>query len=150
MLPQLNFPAYRLDVRKRAGKLYVYDIIRRKYVHLVPEEWVRQHMVHYLHEELGYPKALIRIETGHRYHRLHKRSDVVVYDNSATAYLLIECKAPTVRLDQHVMDQLSVYNQQYRAKYLALTNGLRPYVVRMDYDSGSAAVADAFPPYQRT
>jgi hypothetical protein len=149
MLPQLNFPSYPLDVRKTGGKLYVYDVIRRKYVRLVPEEWVRQHMVHYLLEELEYPKSMIRTETGLRYHRLHKRSDVVVYDNSGAVYLVIECKAPTVRIDQHTVDQLSVYNQQYKAQYLALTNGLRHYVVRMDYGRGIGSAEAEFPRYRR-
>ena len=149
MLPQLNFPSYKLRVRKTGGKLYVFDIIRRKFVRLVPEEWVRQHMVHYLIEELGYPRAMIRTEVGQKYHRLQKRSDVVVYDNGGHVFLLIECKAPTVRIGQAAVDQLSTYNQRYRSQYLALTNGLRHYVVKMQYDTPGSVMIDDFPHYHR-
>ncbi len=149
MMPQLNFPSYKLKVRKTNGKLYVYEAIRRKYVRLSPEEWVRQHAVHYLLEELGYPHAMIKTESGHKYHTMLKRSDILVYDNTGSVYLLVECKAPTVRIDQKAMDQLSVYNQGYKAKYLALTNGLLHYVVHMTYENGGSRFIGAFPPYQR-
>ena len=142
------FPQFEHKTKKINGKTTIFDLIRRKYIVLTPEEWVRQHLVQFLVNELGYPKSLIAIEDGHRVNKMIKRSDVVVYDRNGNIFMLIECKSGKVRLTQKSMDQASVYNQNYKAKYLAITNGLEARIYRMDYEGKNAAILHEFPPYK--
>lgn len=122
---KLNLPAYDYKLKKADGKVWIFDGIRKKFVVLTPEEWVRQHFVHYLIYELSYPKALIKIEGGLHYNQLAKRSDIVVFNRAGNSWMIVECKAPEIELNQQVAQQVSVYNSTLKASYVVITNGLR-------------------------
>lgn len=127
---QLNLPAFEYKVKKQADKLYIYDTIRRKYLQLTPEEWVRQHFIHYLTGHLHYPRTLITTESGLKYNRLQRRTDIVVFDRQAAPYMIVECKAPTVSINQQVFNQIAVYNKVLQAQLLVVSNGLQHYCCR--------------------
>jgi len=148
-MQQLIYPSRDFRVRRKDDKLQIFDVVRKKFVHLTPEEWVRQHVLHYLIEELHYPGGLIRSESGLKYNRLSKRSDIVVYRNDATAFLLVECKASHVEITQKSVDQLSVYNQVLKSQYLAVTNGLLQYIAEVDYGAKSYRWLPEFPAYTK-
>ena len=144
----LNLPPFQHQLQRRAGKVAIFDIIRRKYVALTPEEWVRQHFIHYLIHQLAYPKALISVETGLRYNQLARRSDVLVHDRSGAPFMVIECKAAAVPLLPQVFEQVAVYGQSLRARYLTVTNGLAHYCCRMDYKTGTYAFLETLPEFE--
>ncbi len=123
-MQQLNLPAFNLKIKVSEGKTVIFDPLRKKYVVLTPEEWVRQHFVNYLIGHLGYPKSLIRVEQGMKYNRLLKRSDIVVHDRQGAPLLLVECKAPACHLGQKVMEQAMMYNKTLQASYIIVSNGL--------------------------
>lgn len=123
----LTLPAFDYKVKKHNGTVRIYDIIRKKYVVLTPEEWVRQHMVHYLIDSKFYPAALIAVEKEIDLYGLRRRFDLVCYDRAGIPFLIIECKAPTVPLSQKVFDQVFGYNLVMAAKYIAITNGITHY-----------------------
>lgn len=144
----LNLPPFQHQLQRRAGKVAIFDIIRRKYVALTPEEWVRQHFVHYLINQLAYPKSLISVETGLRYNQLSRRSDVLVHDRTGAPFMVVECKAATVPLSSQVFEQVAVYGQSLRTRYLAVTNGLHHYCCRMDYTTGTYAFQETLPEFE--
>ncbi|MDR0814652.1 MAG: type I restriction enzyme HsdR N-terminal domain-containing protein, partial [Bacteroidales bacterium] len=121
----LNFPAYPAQVKTVSGKTVIFDLIRKKYVALTPEEWVRQHLIHYLTTEKQCPSGLISVETSLRFARLNKRSDLIVNDRNGQALLLAECKAPDVAISTKTFEQIAVYNQTIKAPFLLLTNGMQ-------------------------
>ena len=123
----LNFPAVTLDIRQVEGKREILDPLRRKYVRLTPEEWVRQHLVHYLIADLGYPRGLIAIEKGIDLHGKRFRADVVVHDRAGQAVLMAECKEPDVAISQQTFDQIAAYNRVIQARCLLVSNGLVHY-----------------------
>ena len=146
-MKNLNLPGFACKIEKKTGKNTIFDTIRKKFVQLTPEEWVRQHFVHYLIDHLQYPKSLISIEGGLRYNRLKKRSDIVVYDRNGTPYMLIECKAPEVKVSQRIFEQAAVYNQTLKARYVVITNGLEHYCCEVDYGQSSYQFIDQLPRY---
>ncbi len=121
---ELNLPPFDYKVQKQQGQLFIYDIIRKRYVVLTPEEWVRQHMIHYLVGCKSYSPALIAVERKIDLYGLKRRFDIVCYDRETNPYLIIECKAPTVALSQIVFDQVFGYNLVLAARYVAVTNGI--------------------------
>lgn len=123
----LNLPHINCNIRKNGANVEIFDIIRKKYIVLTPEEWVRQHFVHYLVYSLNYPKSLFKVESGLSYNKMQKRSDILVYDHEMNPFLLVECKSYTVPINQQGFNQISVYNSKINAKYLVLTNGLKHY-----------------------
>jgi len=145
-MQQLNLPSFDYQIKKTAGKTYLWDIIRKKYVLITPEEWVRQHFLHLLISQ-EYPKALISIELGHRYNKLQKRSDILVMDRNTQAFLLVECKAPHVPINQKVLEQAIFYNQVIQAPFIALTNGLQHVFCEMNVAKGSITQLSSLPTY---
>jgi len=129
MVP-LDLPAFRFSVRKSGERAVIFDVVRRKYVTLTPEEWVRQHWIRYLSDVLGYPLALMGVETGFEVGGLKKRFDVVVCRPSGMPLVLVECKAPSVSLSSGALDQLAVYQLSLKARILILSNGVRHIFVR--------------------
>jgi hypothetical protein len=127
-LPKLNLPEFEIRTVEIEDRPHVWDRIRKKYVKLTPEEWVRQHFVNLLIEKLKYPRSLMKIESSHQSDQLIKRTDIKVYDRGNDLFLLVECKSPEVNLDEKVIQQISVYNQKLHAQYIAITNGLYHYV----------------------
>ena len=113
---KLNLPAFDCVVKKEEGKFFILDIIRKKYLVLTPEEWVRQHFVNYLVTELKYPKALIKIEGGLTFNKLSKRSDIVVFNRNGEPWMIVECKSPNQKINQSTMRQASVYNHTQKGK----------------------------------
>ncbi len=133
----LNLPGYSFKLKESSGKVQILDELRKKYVVLTPEEWVRQHIVQYLIQEKKYPSSLIAIEIGLKYNQLQKRADVLVYDRQGTPFLLVECKAPEVKITQDVFHQIAVYNMSFKVKYLLVTNGMDHFICEMDYTNNS-------------
>lgn len=129
----LNLPVIDVKLSKEEGKVFIFDTFRKKKVVLTPEEWVRQHFAHYLTTQLGYPKSLMKIESGLKYNKLAKRSDIVVCNNQGVPLILVECKSYRQKLDQKVLDQVSLYNQTVKAPYLAISNGLQHYFFEIDF-----------------
>jgi hypothetical protein len=144
-MDEFIFPPFEVRTKKISGKTAIFDIIRKKFIILTPEEWVRQHLVHFLINRKKYPKSLITVEDGLSINKMHQRSDVVVFDRSGSAFLVAECKSAKITLNQKTMDQLSAYNRHYRAKYLMLTNGVSLIVCGIDYDLKQANFLDEIP-----
>jgi hypothetical protein len=131
----LNLPSFDYKIKHSDANVMIFDALRRKYVLLTPEEWVRQHFVHYLIGSLQYPKSLISIERGTTYNKLQKRTDMCVYDQQGKPYLLVECKAAHVPITQEVVRQVSVYNQALQARYIVITNGVEHYCWEVNFET---------------
>ena len=129
----LNLPAYNCNIKHSDGNSFIFDPVRKKFVLLTPEEWVRQHFVHYLTAHLAYPKSLISIERGLHYNQLQKRTDLRVYSSEGNPLVLVECKAADVKICAETVKQASVYNQTLKAPYVMLTNGLEHYCWKVDF-----------------
>ena len=128
----LNLPTYQIKITKQLNKPFIYDEIRKKYVSLTPEEWVRQHILNYLLNHKKFSKALIAVERKLTYLNSFKRFDILVFNNKAKADILIECKAPNVNLTSETALQLSLYNQQYKANIIIISNGLKHFSWKLD------------------
>lgn len=144
---KLNLPQFDYALKQDEGKVFILDIIRKKYLVLTPEEWVRQHFINYMITVLAYPSALIRVEGGLRFNQLKKRSDIVVYGRDGNPWMVVECKSPDHKLTQSTIQQASVYNYSLRAKYLAVTNGMTHICCDVDSGASGAVVLDAMPAY---
>ncbi|MDA0314770.1 MAG: type I restriction enzyme HsdR N-terminal domain-containing protein [Bacteroidetes bacterium] len=124
-LPELNLPAIEPQLVKKGVKVFVFDLLRKKNILLTPEEWVRQHWIHFLILSKGFPKGLVTSERGLIYNGLQKRTDLLVFDRQGAPYFLIECKAPEVEINQKVLSQALAYNQTLKCPFIALSNGNR-------------------------
>jgi predicted type IV restriction endonuclease len=142
---KLNLPLANFSIRKDQGKVWIFDMIRKKYVVLTPEEWVRQHFVHYLINDLKYPRSLFRLEGALTYNSLQKRSDILIRDREGKPWMLIECKSPSIKLTQKAFNQIAVYNMTIGASFLAVTNGMVHYCCPAPKAGEDAKFADAFP-----
>lgn len=149
MLTPLNLPPYPFRITEKDGRLLLFDDLRRKEIVLTPEEWVRQHFVKYLINQKNYPKALIKLEGGLRLNGLSKRTDIVVFDRSGRRILMVECKAPSVTIDQKVFDQVARYNMAHKVDLLAVTNGLQHYYCRIDHEKSSYQFIEDLPDYSQ-
>ena len=145
---RLNLPYQPFKMKEIDGKTFILDEFRKKYVVLTPEEWVRQHFVHYLLSDKMYPKALISNEITIKLHRTSKRCDSIVYDRNLNPLVIIEYKAPEVEINQKVFDQISRYNIVFRVPYLMVSNGLSHYCCRIDYDLQTVTFLTEIPDYQ--
>ncbi|MEC4113906.1 type I restriction enzyme HsdR N-terminal domain-containing protein [Myroides pelagicus] len=146
-MQKLNFSAYEFRVKNSENKLAIFDVIRKKFVLLTPEEWVRQHVVHFLHKERNYPLSLISVEKVVKVNGMNKRYDVVVFKPNGSIDILVECKAPEVKITQETFDQIARYNFQLRANYLFVTNGLSHYFCAMDYEKSAYVFLRELPLY---
>ena len=148
-MQHLNFPsAYPFDIREVEGKRNILDPLRRKYVRLTPEEWVRQNLVQYLIVDLGYPRGLTSIEKGIDLHGKLFRADVIVHDRHGQAVLMAECKEPSVRISQDTFDQIAVYNRVVQARCLLVSNGLDHYCYAIDRGKEEYRFLDRVPRYE--
>ncbi|KFF15143.1 type I restriction enzyme HsdR N-terminal domain-containing protein [Flavobacterium hydatis] len=134
-MQKLNFPSYIFRFKNSENKVSIFDEIRKKFIILTPEEWVRQHVVLFLMTEKKYPKSLINVEKVLKVNGLRKRYDIVVYNPDGTIYILVECKAPEVKISQATFDQIARYNMTMNAQYLMVTNGLSHYFCQMDFEN---------------
>ena len=144
---QLNLPSYEIKVSEQDGKRQIFDFLRRKYVALTPEEWVRQHFTHFLVEHKAFPKTLLANEVELRIGEKRLRCDTLLYNQEARPRMIVEYKAPTVTLQQKTFDQISVYNLLLKVDYLVVSNGLSHYVCRMDYTNRSYTFLKDIPDY---
>ncbi|MGV8095962.1 MAG: type I restriction enzyme HsdR N-terminal domain-containing protein [Mangrovibacterium sp.] len=133
MLPNLNLPSYSFRTREDAGKTYIFDEIRKKFLLLTPEEWVRQNFIRYLSNEKGFPPALMVIERGLKINQNPFRADLLVYDRMGAPLLVVEFKAPEVKITQKAFDQIARYNMQFKVPYLIVSNGLDHYCCKIDF-----------------
>ena len=134
-MQQLNFPTYSFRFKNSENKVSIFDSVRKKFILLTPEEWVRQHVVEFLLVEKKYPKSLINVEKIVKVNRMNKRYDIVVFNPDGSIFLLIECKAPEIKIDQKTFDQIARYNLSLNAQYLMVTNGLNHYFCQMDFEN---------------
>ncbi len=145
----LHFPGYGFRLKNSENSTYIFDVIRKKFVVLQPEEWVRQHVVHYLMLQKKYPKSLINVEKQLNINHLRKRYDVVVFKSNGQIDLLVECKAPEITISQGTFDQIARYNLQLKADYLMVTNGLQHYFCKMDFVSEKYSFLTDIPEFSR-
>ena len=145
----LNLPAYEYKLQKSDDNTFIFDPIRKKYVFLTPEEWVRQHFVHYLTRFLNYPAGLVAIERGTTYNKLQKRTDLCIYNSEGQPLMLVECKASSVQLTAEVVKQAVVYNQTIKAQYLVLTNGLQHYCWQVNFETRQNQPLTTIPDYRQ-
>jgi hypothetical protein len=134
-MQKLNFPAYSFRFKNSENKVAIFDVIRKKFIILTPEEWVRQHTVHFLLEEKKYPKSYINVEKLIKVNDITKRYDIAVFRPNGDLFLLIECKAPEITISQDTFDQIARYNLKLKAEYLMVTNGLNHYFCQMDFEN---------------
>ena len=147
MMETLTLPSYEFRTTEQDGKRQIYDPLRQTYVRLTPEEWVRQHFVQYLIQELGVPAGLLATEAAFPYEGRSWRADVVAHDRRGDPLLLVECKAPSVSIGQDAFDQGARYNLVLGAPYLVVTNGLTHYACRVDLEAQEYAFLDDLPAY---
>ena len=132
----LNFPEY-LFKRRHNGQIEeIWDDVRKRWLVLTPEEWVRQHAVKYLQNQKGYPAGRMAIERGLKVNGMQRRTDIVIYNRHGQPHLIVECKAPTVSITQNVFDQIARYNITLRVPYLLVTNGMEHYCCRIIHEEG--------------
>ena len=146
-MPELNLPSYAVKLKGTREKPEIFDFLRRKYVALTPEEWVRQHFTHWLVEQKGYPTGLLGNEIELRIGEKKLRCDSILYDKSAQPQMIMEYKAPTVPITQRVFNQISVYNLLLRVDFLVVSNGIQHYCCKMDYDQQTYRFLEEIPDY---
>jgi len=144
----LNLPQYSFRIQEKAGKKLIFDGFRRRWVALTPEEWVRQNFARYLTEEKHFPASLVAIERSLRMNQRDFRTDIVLFSKSGNPLIVIECKAPEVKISQQVFDQIARYNLDLRVSYLIVTNGLTHYCCRFDQSELSYTFLPEIPDYK--
>lgn len=143
----LNLPPYEIKITEREGKRQIFDPLRKSYVVLTPEEWVRQHFVNYLLQYKGYPASLTANEVGITLNGMSRRCDTVIYDKSLKPRAIVEYKAPSVKITKEVFAQISRYNLVLRVDYLIISNGLQHYCCKMNYTNNSFTFMQDIPDY---
>lgn len=143
----LNLPKTDFKIKTVGAKKYIFDSLRRKFVKLTPEEYVRQNFVFFLTEHMGYPSGLMGNEVGIIFNGMNFRCDSVLYDSEARPFMIIEYKAPDVRIDSEVLKQAYLYNRVLRAKYLVLSNGMVHYCFKIDYEANKIENMGYIPKY---
>jgi hypothetical protein len=147
-MKQLQFPTYSFRFKNSENKVAIFDEIRKKFIIISPEEWVRQHVVQFLLQDKKYPKSHINVEKLLKINNLTKRYDVVVFKPDGNISILVECKAPEVKITQSTFDQIARYNMTLKAEYLMVTNGLNHYFCKMDYEKEQYDFLQELPEYQ--
>ncbi|HMT29318.1 MAG TPA: type I restriction enzyme HsdR N-terminal domain-containing protein [Bacteroidia bacterium] len=142
----LNLPAYPFQIRTSGQSKEIFDSLRRKYVKLTPEEWVRQHFVMYLKNELKYPSGLIAVEKSLIVNQLYKRTDIVIHSKMGKPWMIVECKAPDIVIDENTFYQAANYNHTLNVKYLVVTNGIKHFCCK--FEDGNFNFIEGFPPYE--
>jgi len=145
----LNFPAYDFRFKNSENKVRIFDIIRKKFVILQPEEWVRQNVVQFLIHEKKYPKSLINVEKQLTVNSIKKRYDIVVFDSIGNITVLVECKSPKIMITQQTFDQIASYNRRLKAEFLMVTNGLQHFYCKLDYSKEKYTFLEQIPDFSR-
>lgn len=147
-MQQLNFPSYTFRFKNSENKVAIFDEIRKKFIVLTPEEWVRQHVVQYFLQEKKYPKSYINVEKLVKINDLKKRYDIVVYNPDGSIFILVECKAPEIKIAQNTFDQIARYNLTLKAQFLMVTNGQNHYFCQMDFENEKYQFLRELPEYE--
>ncbi len=148
-LPNLNLPPYEFRFREINRKMHIYDPVRKKYLILTPEEWVRQNFVQFLIREKGYPRSLIHIEATLKVYEKSLRSDIIVYNPEMAPLVLVECKAPDIPITGETFYQAATYNIPTGAPYLFLTNGLQHYCLKIPAPPDPPFFLTGIPPFDQ-
>jgi len=148
-MQKLNLPSYSFKLKSNEKHTLIFDNLRKKNVVLTPEEWVRQHVVRFLMEEKKYPASLIALEKQVIINNLKKRTDILVFDKNGKHHLLVECKAPKIKITQATFDQIARYNLTLKANYLMVTNGLEHFFCKMDFENETYIFLKDIPNYKR-
>jgi hypothetical protein len=149
-LPKLNFPTYQFRFKNSENITFIFDIVRKKFVVLTPEEWVRQHVIHFLTTDLNYPKSHLAVEKQLNLNQTIKRTDVLVQNPNGEIIILIECKAPQIKISQETFDQIARYNMVFNAKYLYVCNGFQHTFCQMNFEDKSYVFLKEIPIYKST
>jgi len=148
-MESLNLPTYSFNIKFQGQRKYIFDTLRKKYVLLTPEEWVRQNFLKFLTENKNYPASLIFVEMEFKLNTLSKRCDAVVFNRSGNPILIVECKAPSVKIDKLVFEQIARYNMQLKVDYLIVTNGLSHYCCKIDFEKSTYVFLPDIPFYEK-
>ncbi len=144
---KLNFPLYQIPLKNKENKTLVFDSIRKKWLKLVPEEWVRLNCIEFLINEKKISRSLISVEKEFKLNNLKKRFDIVVFNKKGEIYLLVECKAPNVKISQSVFNQITKYNLVLKSKFLMISNGINHYFFSMNFESQKIEFLKELPYY---
>ncbi|MFK5879396.1 MAG: type I restriction enzyme HsdR N-terminal domain-containing protein [Flavobacteriaceae bacterium] len=144
---KLNLPSYQFKIKSSENKQLIFDTLRKKYVVLTPEEWVRQNFVQYLINEKNYPRSLIAIEKQLTINTLKKRFDILIFNTDGSSKIIVECKAPTIKITQDTFDQIARYNLKLNADYLVVTNGLTHFSCELDNQNEKYIFLKEIPEY---
>lgn len=148
-LKQLNLPEYSFRIADKGGTEVIFDTVRKKWVRLTPEEWVRQNFVRYLINEGSYPAGLIVIEKSFTYNRLKRRADIVIYNRTGEPVMIIECKSHEIEIiDNEVFDQVTNYNREFSVPYFVVTNGLIHLAFKINQGNNRPEYLDVIPLYE--
>jgi hypothetical protein len=146
---KLNFPQFDYRFKSTENKVSIFDVIRKKFIVLQPEEWVRQHCVHYLINEKKYPKSLINVEKELNINGLKKRYDIVIFNSNGSILLIVECKSYDITINQDTFDQIARYNLALNAEFLMVTNGINHYYCQMDTEAERYQFLRDIPNYKK-
>ncbi len=149
MFPKLNLPTYSFRIEQQSGKKLIFDEIRKKSLVLTPEEWVRQNFIRFMIEEKKYPASLLAIETGLKLNRNQFRADLLVYDRRGKPLLIVEFKAPSVKISQLAFDQITRYNMTFQVPYLIVSNGLSHYCCKVNPEEQTYAFLKEIPTFDQ-
>lgn len=147
-MQKLNLPTYNFKLKSNEKHVLIFDNLRKKYFVLTPEEWVRQHYVQFLINEKKYPASLIALEKQLTINNLRKRTDIVIFNKEGSPEIIVECKAPHIKISQDTFDQIARYNLKLKAKYLIVTNGIEHYHCQMDFENETYIFLNRIPNYK--
>lgn len=146
MLPKLNLPQIEPRLQERDGKIWIFDGIRKKFVVLTPEEWVRQHFINYLLTE-KYPRTLLKVEGGLSVNELKRRSDILVYSREGKPWMIVECKNPLIMIDQNTLQQVGNYNTTLQAAVVVVTNGMQHFYFSTNWETREVKQLETLPTF---
>jgi|TARA_B110000977_G_C10867687_1_gene412280 hypothetical protein len=147
-MQKLNLPNYKFRLKSSENKTLIFDNLRKKYMVLTPEEWVRQHFVQFLIEEKKYPASLIALEKQLTLNNRKKRTDILVFNKEGNHDIIVECKAPKIKITQATFDQIARYNLKLKANFLVVTNGLDHFYCKMDFENEAYIFLKDIPNYE--
>ncbi len=146
-MQKLNLPTYKFKLKSSENKTLIFDKLRKRYFVLTPEEWVRQHFIQFLVDEKKYPTSLIAIEKQLIINNRKKRTDILIFNTEGNHHIIVECKAPSIKITQDTFDQIARYNLKLKAEYLIVTNGLKHFYCKMDFENETYIFLKEIPVY---
>jgi len=147
-MDKLNLPSFPFKIKQSPPKTLIFDELRKKFIVLTPEEWVRQHLVQYLIQDLEYPRSLIKLESGLYYHKMPKRSDILIFNRNGRPLMIVECKAPKIVLNKDTFYQVAMYNAALKADYITISNGLKHFCCKIDHETNDYQFLPEIPSYE--